>query len=281
MNRLTCLEPAFHRVVDLLFQHLPQPFPGRERLRRCRIVSHRGEHDNQRVCENTLAAFTAAQSCGVWGIELDLRWTRDLVPVVSHDPDLRRVFHLPLRVGEMTFTQLRSQAPLVPSLAEVVAACGRHQHLMIDLKKETFPDPSHQRRQLADHLAPLTPGRDYHFLALQPAVFEIFMIAPPPTYLPVGQMQPQPFSDLALSRRYGGITGHYLLLNDRLIQRHRQSAQRTGTGFVKSRNCLFRELNRGVDWIFSNHAADLQAIRNGLLGGTGCTPAEKGIHARR
>lgn len=267
MHRLTCLEPAFHRVADLIFHYLPQPFPGRERLRRCRIVSHRGEHDNRRVPENTLAAFSAARFCGVWGIELDLRWTRDLVPVVSHDPDLRRVFHLPLRVGQLTFAQLRSRAPLVPSLAEVVAACGRQQHLMIDLKKETFPDPAYQCRQLVEHLGSLMPGRDYHFLALEPAVFETFMVAPPQTYLPVGQVQPRPFSDLALSRRYGGITGHYLLLSDRLIRRHRQSAQKTGTGFVKSRNCLFRELNRGVDWIFSNHAAGLQAIRNRLLAG--------------
>jgi glycerophosphoryl diester phosphodiesterase len=272
MNGLTRLEPVFHRVVDFFYHYRPQPFPGRERLHRCKIVSHRGQHDNLRVRENTLAAFEIARSCGVWGIELDIRWTRDLVPVVTHDPDLRRVFQLPLRVAALNFAQLRARAPLVPSLAEVVAACGRRLHLMIDLKQEAFPDPPRQRRRLAEHLALLSPGRDYHFLALQPAVFETFKVAPPQTYLPVGQGPLGVLSRLALRRRYGGIAGHYLMLSDRLIARHRQAAQETGTGFVKSRNCLFRELNRGVHWIFSNHAAGLQAMRNALLAGSGCPP---------
>ncbi|MFN2166628.1 MAG: glycerophosphodiester phosphodiesterase, partial [Anaerolineae bacterium] len=83
MNLLSRLEPAFHRVVDAIYRRRPQPFPGRERLRRCKIIAHRGQHDNRGVPENTLAAFKAARSCGVWGIELDIRWTRDLVPVVT------------------------------------------------------------------------------------------------------------------------------------------------------------------------------------------------------
>ncbi|MFY9943313.1 MAG: glycerophosphodiester phosphodiesterase [Desulfobacterales bacterium] len=266
------MEPAFHRVVDFFYHYLPQPFPGAERLRRCKIVSHRGQHDTPGVRENTLAAFEIARSCGVWGIELDVRWTRDLVPVVTHDPELRRVFQLPLRVAALSFSELRARAPLVPSLAEVVAACGRRQHLMIDLKQEAFLDPPRQRRRLADELAALSPGRDYHFLSLSPALFDTFGIAPSQTYLPVGQGGLGALSRLALRRRYGGLTGHYLLLSDRLIARHQQAAQATGTGFVASRNCLFRELNRGVDWIFSNHAARLQAIRNALLAGSGCPP---------
>jgi glycerophosphoryl diester phosphodiesterase len=269
MNPLTHLEPAFHRVVDAIYRRRRQPFPGPERLRRSKIIAHRGQHDNLGVPENTLAAFKAARSCGVWGVELDVRWTRDLVPVVIHDPDLRRVFRLPLRVAALTFAGLRARAPLVPSLAEVVAACGRRLHLMIDLKREAFPDPRRQRRRLADELAALTPGRDYHFLSLTPAVFDTFGVAPPQTFLPVGQGPLGGLSRLALERRYGGVTGHYLMLSDHLIRRHRQAAQGTGTGFVASRNCLFRELNRGVDWIFSNHAAALQALRDKLLAGGG------------
>ena len=35
--------------------------------------------------------------------------------------------------------------------------------------------------------------------------------------------------------------------------------------FIGSRFCLYRELNRGVDWIFTNHALKLEAIRQELL----------------
>ena len=33
-----------------------------------------------------------------------------------------------------------------------------------------------------------------------------------------------------------------------------------GTGFIHSRNALFRELNRGIEWIFSNRAVHIQGI---------------------
>jgi glycerophosphoryl diester phosphodiesterase len=41
--------------------------------------------------------------------------------------------------------------------------------------------------------------------------------------------------------------------------------QKMGTGYIGSKNCLFRELNRGIEWIFSNNAADLQKIVQHLL----------------
>jgi glycerophosphoryl diester phosphodiesterase len=41
--------------------------------------------------------------------------------------------------------------------------------------------------------------------------------------------------------------------------------QNLATGYVNSKNCLFRELNRGVEWIFSDNAVALQKIVNQLL----------------
>jgi glycerophosphoryl diester phosphodiesterase len=63
----------------------------------------------------------------------------------------------------------------------------------------------------------------------------------------------------------GGIAGHYLLLNDRIKQRHIQAGQKIGTGFIRSRNCLYREMNRGVEWIFSNEAVSMQQIVDKLV----------------
>ena len=44
-----------------------------------------------------------------------------------------------------------------------------------------------------------------------------------------------------------------------------QATACTFTGFISSKNCLFRELNRSVDWIFSNDAVKIQKIRNRYL----------------
>jgi len=72
-------------LVDGVFAGIPQPKPTISDLRNCKIVSHRGEHDNKIVKENTLAAFDRVLHQGIWGIELDIRWTKDLQPVVIHD----------------------------------------------------------------------------------------------------------------------------------------------------------------------------------------------------
>jgi glycerophosphoryl diester phosphodiesterase len=50
-----------------------------------------------------------------------------------------------------------------------------------------------------------------------------------------------------------------------LIQRHHRQGQKLGSGFAASRYCFYREVNRGVDWIFSNHALKLESIRRELL----------------
>ncbi len=67
------IEKLFCNVAGGLFAALPRTLPNKEKLKECRIVSHRGEHDNRQILENTLAAFDRVRDRGVWGIELDVR----------------------------------------------------------------------------------------------------------------------------------------------------------------------------------------------------------------
>jgi glycerophosphoryl diester phosphodiesterase len=53
------------------------------------LVAHRGEMT--RACENTLPAFRAALTAGARYVELDVQFTRDGVPMVFHDAELRRL----------------------------------------------------------------------------------------------------------------------------------------------------------------------------------------------
>ena len=196
---------------------IPRRRPSVQSLRDCRVISHRGEHDNKTVLENTLPAFARARQAGVWGIECDM------------------------------------------------AEFGGNTHLMLEIKAEDFPAPQRQQHILQDALAGLEPGRDYHFLALDPALFELVAFVPRNVCFPVAELNGSALSRLSLERGYGGITGHYLLLNNALKRAHEAAGQRIGTGFVDSRNCLFRELNRGVTWIFSNRAVQVQAVRDACL----------------
>jgi len=259
------IESRFHHHVDRLYARLPQQLPSQERLQSCKIVSHRGEHDQRRVLENTLAAFDAVRQHGVWGIEFDLRWTRDLHAVVFHDQDCRRLYHTPIALRELTWKELRTRFPLIPSLHEVIQRYGKKMHLMVELKPEPYPDLPYQNQVLEELLSGLIPQQDYHLLSLDPEMFRRIAFVPSQACLPVAELNVGRLSRAALQESYGGITGHYLLLSRSLIRRHQQHHQAVGTGFIASQNCLCRELNRGVQWLFSNRAVALQQIRDSLL----------------
>ena len=103
------LQTSFLQGVDVFFAHWPQPLPSPEQLRRCKIVAHRGEHDNRNVFENTLEAFDIVQRHGLWGIELDVRWTQDWQPVIFHDEDARRLFQQDLTLRQVTWVMQAGQ----------------------------------------------------------------------------------------------------------------------------------------------------------------------------
>ena len=150
---------------------IPRRIPDRSALQRCKIISHRGEHDNVRVMENTLQAFECARNVGVWGIEGDIRWTSDLVPVICHDPSPAAGFRPIHTLRELSFSELRSTVPLIPSLEEVIHKFGGNTHLMLEIKEEDWPEPDRQRAVIRELLSQLQPAVDYHFLALDPALF--------------------------------------------------------------------------------------------------------------
>lgn len=253
------------KLVDAVMAIIPRRAPSRSSLERCKIVSHRGEHDTLTILENTLAAYEQARSAGVWGIEGDIRFTADLVPVICHDATAERVFGQAVTIADTRFSDLRQALPQIPSLEEVIAEFGGSTHLMLEIKEEPRPDLDRQKQCLQDLLSTLEPIRDFHMLALKPGLFELVDFLPPDSLLPVSELNPGQMSRAAIDHGYAGVAGHYLLVGSRIQRVHTASGQRIGTGFPASRNCLFRELNRDVEWIFSDNAVKLQRIRNQQL----------------
>ena len=265
MKILSKLEARLLQALDNFYARRPQPTPGKGRLQQCKIIAHRGDYDNLTVFENTFSAFDRAKAQGVWGIEFDLRWTRDLYPVAIHDTDLRRVFGSELEIRKTTLAELKSECPLVPSLAEIIQRYGKKIHLMIEIKQEVYRDPVRQGRILKDLFSALEPEEDYHFLTMNPKMFDLIRFVPESAFLPIARFNFLRLSSLAIRQNLGGIAGHYLLLTAARQKKHQKLRQKMGTGYVNSKNCLFRELNRNVEWVFSNNAVELQKIVNQLL----------------
>ena len=265
MKIFNTLEVRILQILDRFYARWPQAVPDTDRLQHCKIISHRGDYNNLNVFENTVNAFDRALDQGVWGIEFDLRWTKDLNPVAIHDADLRRVFGLDVSIRQVTLAELKSRCPLVPSLAEMTQRYGKKIHLMIEIKAEHYPDAVGQNRILSEQLSSLEPGKDYHLLAMRPEMFRLIECVPRSALLPVAHFNFSQLSKMAIAQNYSGLAGHYVLLSRSRLKKHKELKQKLATGYVNSKNCLFRELNRNVEWIFSDNAVELQKIVNQLL----------------
>ena len=260
MSMASFIENGLMETADAIVGHVRQPFPSRGRLAQCKIISHRGEHLGTSITENTIPAFSRAAAAGVWGIEMDLQWTGDGEPVVIHDADLYRLYGVRRKIGAYSFAALRRQFPAIPTLAEVVERYGGKMHLMIEIKTAPKPASAGRPFRLQEILEHLTPASDYHLLSLRPERLCTLTGVPESACVAVTGRLPHGLSRWVLNRRWGGLCGHYALIGNRLIRRHHARGQKIGIGYARSRNSLFRELNRGVDWIFTNHANALRGI---------------------
>ncbi len=253
------MERLFFQAANLWAKAIPREAPSNERLRSCKLIAHRGVHDSA-VLENSLNAFDRALSLGIWGIELDIRWTRDMAPVVIHDPDCNRVHARDIVIAETLLDELKESLPEIPTLEQVILRYGRKLHLMAEIKNDALKDPKRQNGILAELFSGLTPGRDFHLISLNPKNFDCLTFAPRSCLLPIARHNAGRLSRLAIEKAYGGLTGHFVLIDKKTIRHHHDRGQKIGTGFVNSRNALFREISRGVDWIFSDCADKIQQI---------------------
>ena len=99
--------------------------------------AHRGRHSNG-VPENSRAAFHAAIELGA-GIECDVRLSRDDVPMVFHDDDLKRMCGEGGSVETLSAASLAGKRLLgtretMPRLADLLMIAGGRVPLLIELK---------------------------------------------------------------------------------------------------------------------------------------------------
>ncbi len=100
------------------------------------LIAHRGA--SAETPENTLAAFRRALALEVDGIELDVRLTRDGVPVVFHDARLRRLTGARGAVARKSWAELQElrirQREPIPQLADVLRLTRGLAVVQIELK---------------------------------------------------------------------------------------------------------------------------------------------------
>lgn len=71
-----------------------------------KIIAHRGA--SAYATENTMSAFKKAVDLGVSGIETDIRLTKDSIPVLHHDPTIKRLTGKKYAVADLTLAELET-----------------------------------------------------------------------------------------------------------------------------------------------------------------------------
>ncbi len=115
------------------------------------VIGHRGSR-GRGLTENTLEAFDDALVGGADGVELDVRLTRDGIPVVAHDADLRSVTAgaCVSRIADLTVGALPrlGGGEALPTLEQALDVCAGRGVVNVELKADV-PD----RRALVEHAA--------------------------------------------------------------------------------------------------------------------------------
>lgn len=251
---------SFYAVSDFIMALIPRSPPTLAQLKQAKVIGHRGVYRHTTIKENTMAAFELALSVKAWGIEFDIRWTKDLVPVVNHDISTRRVFGKSIIIKKVTFAELRQAVPEIPTLQEVVDRFGKKICLLIELKQEKYTQLEQRIATLKSILQPLTPAKDFYIISLIPHLLEQVNCFSKNCYFAIGMVAMKGIGQLAIKQKYAGIMGHYMLSKSTLIQQQVAAKQLVCTGFVSSKNTLFRELKRGVTLVSCNNPGKIQAI---------------------
>lgn len=100
------------------------------------IIGHRGAA--AAAPENTLSAIRTGMECADY-VEVDVRLSRDHVPVIMHDPTVDRTTNGSGRVGEFTAADLHlldaGQGEQIPTLEEVCLLVGKKTGLCVEIKE--------------------------------------------------------------------------------------------------------------------------------------------------
>lgn len=92
--------------------------------------------------ENTLGSLVAAKKRGSEMVEFDVRLTRDYVPVLYHDANLKRLHKAPVEMKALTLAQAGTFAPNLTTLEQVLASKQVPEYLNIELKTDAAVDPA-------------------------------------------------------------------------------------------------------------------------------------------
>ncbi|MFF9510296.1 glycerophosphodiester phosphodiesterase [Streptomyces sp. NPDC014724] len=224
-------------------------------------VAHRG--DPYRVRENTLPSIRSALERGADAVEVDVRVTRDGVPVLLHDATLKRLWGHDLRLDGLTHKELDElTGGGVPTLREALLAAGAHR-VMVDLPESTDDSV----RKAVGVVRECGAGERAYYCAGADAMLRVRAVDPSAEIALTWTTLAPPRAVLLDAVRPRWLNYRFGLVDRELTDRLHADGLLVSVWTVDTRRTMRRLVRRGVDSITTNRVDALRA----LLGNSGAT----------
>ncbi|MGW7045884.1 glycerophosphodiester phosphodiesterase [Streptomyces avermitilis] len=224
-------------------------------MRTVTAVAHRG--DPYRVRENTIGSLRSALRKGADAVEIDVRLTRDGVPVLLHDETLKRLWEQDRPLRSLSWDEVRGLTDGgVPTLVDALAATGESR-VMLDLPSA---DPRSVRR-IVDVVREYGAEERVYYCAGAPAMLAVRAADPAAEIALTWTTLAPPRPALLDAVRPRWLNYRFSLVDRDLTARvHRQGCL-LSVWTADTRRSMRRLLDMGVDSITTNRIDALCALR--------------------
>ncbi|MGW5032524.1 glycerophosphodiester phosphodiesterase [Streptomyces nigra] len=220
-------------------------------------VAHRG--DPYRVRENTLLSLRSALALGADAVEIDVRLTRDGVPVLLHDATLRRLWELDRPLLSLSAAEVRGlTAGGVPTLEEALAVC-EGSRVMLDLPGT--PDVRTARR-IVDVVRECGAEERVYYCAGAPAMLAVRAADPAAEIALTWTTKAPPRPGLLAAVRPRWLNYRFTLVDRALAERVHRDGLLLSAWTPDTARSMRRLLDVGVDSITTNRVDVLLAVRD-------------------
>lgn len=228
------------------------------RMHTVTAVAHRG--DPYRVRENTIDSLRSALDRGADAVEIDVRLTRDGVPVLLHDETLRRLWERDRPLRALTAAEVSGLTDgRVPTLAEALAAT-EESRVMLDLPGA--PDLRAVRR-VVDVVRECGARDRVYYCAGARAMLAVRAADPAAEIALTWTTLAPPRPALLEAVRPRWLNYRFSLVDRALAERVHRGGHLLSVWTPDTRRSMRRLLALGVDSITTNRIGTLCALRDG------------------
>ncbi|MEU6101034.1 glycerophosphodiester phosphodiesterase [Streptomyces flaveolus] len=227
-------------------------------LRDVTAVAHRG--DPYRFRENTIASLRSALARGADAVEVDVRLTRDGVPVLLHDETLKRLWERDRPLRSLSAREVNDLTEgRVPTLAEALTACDGSR-VMLDLPGA--PDVRAARR-VVDAVRECGAEDRVYYCAGPAAMLAVRAADPAAEIALTWTTAAPPRPALLAAVRPRWLNYRFGLVDRVLAERVHDGGYLLSVWTPDTRRSMRRLLSLGVDSITTNRIDTLHVLRAG------------------